>query len=61
MSDADTKNRRDSPNGRAALVALEAFETTETYQTQAGVVFYSAENPLAWLQADVVVDLDEVA
>ena len=24
-------------------------------------VFYDAENPLAWMQAETVVDLDEVA
>jgi hypothetical protein len=25
------------------------------------VVFYDAENPLAWIQAESVLDLDEVA
>jgi hypothetical protein len=26
-----------------------------------GVVFYDAENPLAWMQAETVLDLEEVA
>jgi len=30
-------------------------------QTEEGVVFYDAENPLAWMQAGEVVDLDEAA
>jgi hypothetical protein len=38
-----------------------AVETTETYQTDDGTVFYDAENPLAWLQTDAPVTLDEVA
>jgi hypothetical protein len=39
----------------------EAVETTESYQTEDGVVFYDADNPLAWMQAADVVDLDEAA
>ena len=39
----------------------EAVETTESYQTEEGVVFYDADNPLAWMQAADVVDLDEAA
>ena len=39
----------------------EAVETTEAYQTEEGVVFYDADNPLAWMQAADVVDLDEAA
>ncbi len=30
----------------------------EAYETEEGVVFYDAENPLAWVQADTTVALD---
>jgi hypothetical protein len=42
-------------------VVADAVETTESYETEEGVVFYDAENPLAWIQAEHVLDLDEVA
>lgn len=39
-------------------VLPEAVQTTETYQTDEGTVFYDAQNPLAWLQTDGAVRLD---
>ena len=39
----------------------DAVQTTETYETEEGTVFYDAENPLAWVQTDVTVSLDELA
>jgi len=33
----------------------------ETYQTNDGVVFYDAENPLAWLEANETCSLRERA
>lgn len=39
----------------------DAIRTTESYETDDGVVFYDAENPLAWMLADHVVDLDSSA
>ena len=33
----------------------------ETYETNDGVVFYDAENPLAWLEADETCSLHERA
>lgn len=35
------------------------IEFVETYDTEDGVVFYDVDNPLAWLEADNVVVLDE--
>jgi hypothetical protein len=35
----------------------EAIQSTETYQTDDGTVFYDAQNPLAWLQTDSAVRL----
>jgi hypothetical protein len=49
---ADTREGPDLPA---------AVEATETYQTDDGTVFYDAENPIAWIQADEPVRLAEVA
>lgn len=35
-------------------------DTVETYETDDGVVFYDAENPLAWVQASDAARLDDV-
>lgn len=32
----------------------------EAYETEEGVVFYDAENPLAWVQTDTTVALDSL-
>ena len=39
----------------------EAVQTTETYETEEGTVFYDAQNPLAWVQTDTTVALSEQA
>jgi hypothetical protein len=39
----------------------EAVQTTETYETEGGTVFYDAQNPLAWVQTDTTVPLTELA
>jgi len=39
----------------------EAVQTTETYETEEGTVFYDAQHPLAWLQTDTAVALTEMA
>lgn len=36
-----------------------ALDATGVYETAAGVVFYDSEEPLAWIQADNAVRLDE--
>ncbi|RKD97512.1 hypothetical protein ATJ93_0500 [Halopiger aswanensis] len=36
-------------------------ETIEAYETDDGVVFYDAENPLAWVETSQTLTLDEVA
>jgi hypothetical protein len=36
-----------------------AVETVEAYDVDDGVVFYDAENPLAWLRATLALDLHE--
>ena len=61
MPDPDAKAEQDSAGERSEPVVADAVESTESYQTEEGVVFYDAENPLGWMQAGEVVDLDEVA
>ena len=39
----------------------EAIQSTETYQTDDGTVFYDAQNPLAWVQTDSAVRLSDRA
>jgi len=37
----------------------ETVDFVETYETDDGIVFYDVDNPLAWLESDQVVPLDE--
>jgi len=50
-------NEADSPDAAPETAEL----TVEAYETDAGVVFYDAAEPTAWLQAEEVVRLDEMA
>ncbi|QGA83280.1 hypothetical protein [Halomicrobium sp. LC1Hm] len=60
MSDNAHADERDSTEERRSEPGLpSAVETTETYETDEGTVFYDAENPLAWLQTDSAVTLTE--
>ena len=34
-------------------------ETVERYETEDGVVFFDADNPLAWLEATQAIPLDD--
>jgi hypothetical protein len=58
----------DRANGKAELDSAaekrtpdvsEAVETVEAYETDDGVVLYDAENPLAWVQADGAVEIED--
>jgi hypothetical protein len=61
MPDHDTKAGEGSTSECLEPAVADAVETTESYETEEGVVFYDAENPLAWMQAENVLDLEEVA
>jgi len=50
-------NEADSPDATPEPAEL----TVEAYETDAGVVFYDAAEPTAWLQAEEAVRLDEMA
>ncbi|MCT9096147.1 DUF7331 family protein [Haloarchaeobius sp. HME9146] len=41
--------------------AADGTESIETYETEDSVVFYDAENPLAWLEATKTFALRDVA
>lgn len=52
-------DRVDAADG-GSTPAEEAGNTTiEAYETDRGVVFYDADNPLAWVEATVSCRLDE--
>lgn len=63
MPGSDTTNGdgRNEPERRAEPAVAEAVRSTESYEASGGTVLYDAENPLAWLQADNAVDLEESA
>ncbi|WP_435346006.1 DUF7331 family protein [Haloarchaeobius sp. HRN-SO-5] len=57
MSDHATES-----NGRTAdRDENDGIESIETYETDDSVVFYDAENPLAWLEATRTFSLRESA
>jgi hypothetical protein len=58
MSDhADADGKRGSDRSRPTEPA--GADTVEAYETDDGVVFHDAENPLAWVQADDSVPLED--
>lgn len=57
MSDNDTLAPTDAPHAESP--GSDAIATTETYEIEEGVVFYDANNPLAWLQACSAIPLQD--
>lgn len=64
MSDGtDRKTARSSDSEvtvRSAAPEPEAVAAVGTYEEDDDTVFYDTENPLAWVQADQTVDLEEM-
>jgi hypothetical protein len=61
MSNNDTQSSQDSADALCPESAVsDAIAATETYETDEGVVFYDADNPLAWLQSRETVRLNDV-
>lgn len=56
MSETPRETGRERDEVRHADLA-----SIESYETEDGVVFYDADNPLAWMEANRTVQLDEVA
>lgn len=58
MSDHVTSERVDSTDPDGPEQGDDA-ESVESYRTDGGVVFFDAQNPLAWLEATSTVRLSE--
>lgn len=43
----------------ADLPEPDGIDSVEAYETEEGVVFYDAENPLAWLETSRTISLRE--
>ncbi len=52
----DDLTHRSEPRGQP-----EGTATIEAYETDEGVVFYDAENPLAWVETTRTFSLNDVA
>ena len=62
MSSNGTPSSQDSTDASSPELAVsDAIAATESYETDQGVVFYDADNPLAWLQSRETVRLDDIA
>ena len=48
-------------DGREPGDELDAGPSIESYETDDGVVFYDAENPLAWVETSRTLCLEELA
>lgn len=59
MPEPDTT--ADGARQRAETAGTETIRSIESYEADDGIVFYDSDNPLAWLQSDDVVDLDDAA
>ncbi|RZV08612.1 hypothetical protein BDK88_2686 [Natrinema hispanicum] len=52
----------DDPADRSELSSIpEGTATIESYETDDGVVFYDAENPLAWVETSRTLTLEDLA
>ena len=61
MPDTDPSTETTEIDATDGSTMPDAVRSTESYETASGVVFYDADNPLAWLQADHAIDLESVA
>lgn len=61
MSDhADSGNEQDSHDvSELPELGDSGIDAVESYETEDGVVFYDAQNPLAWLKARQALKLTE--
>ncbi len=51
----------DARSGHADTTEPAGVATVESYEVDGGVVFYDAENPLAWVETTQTVTLSELA
>ncbi|MFC7155239.1 hypothetical protein ACFQPA_07190 [Halomarina halobia] len=61
MADNDAPSEAESiDESRREPDVSAAVESTETYETDEGLVFYDAQNPLAWILSRNTIRLDDV-
>jgi len=51
----------DAQSGRTDAAEPAGVATVESYEVDGGVVFYDAENPLAWVETTRAVSLSDLA
>lgn len=61
MNEVSTHLDDDAADGIDARDQPQGTETVESYETEEGVVFYDAENPLAWVETTRTLTLSELA
>jgi len=61
MPEPDTTAGGDESGQEVEPAGADPIRSVESYAADDGVVFYDSDNPLAWLQSDDVVDLEDVA
>ncbi|WP_433624542.1 DUF7331 family protein [Halomicrococcus sp. NG-SE-24] len=59
MSDNATEDGRLDRAESELPAPAEPTDSIETYETDDGVVFYDARNPLGWLKASATVTLED--
>ncbi|WP_254529639.1 DUF7331 family protein [Natrinema gelatinilyticum] len=61
MIDVSTHVNDDVTDRREPSSEPEGTATIESYETENGVVFYDAQNPLAWMETSRTLTLEELA
>ncbi|WP_410765319.1 hypothetical protein [Haloferax sp. DFSO60] len=61
MTNHASSNRWDGTTDGNGPNGLTGAETVESYDIDGGVVFYDAENPLAWVETTLTMLLDDCA
>lgn len=55
-----TRANDDTTADETSLELRSTAPSIESYETEDGIVFYDAENPLAWVETDRTLCLDEL-
>ncbi|MFC4436972.1 MULTISPECIES: DUF7331 family protein [Natrialbaceae] len=61
MTDVSTRANDEMTDRSEPSSEPEGTATIEAYETEDGVVFYDAENPLAWVETSRTLQLEELA
>ena len=61
MTSVSTRINDDVADERESTPEQDAVPSIDSYETEDGVVFYDTENPLAWVETDRTLCLDEFA